>query len=210
MGAGEDIVFLERGERARGDRLRDKRELGRKEGDAPEDERVTRFGTSRGALGRGERALDEEEAAVREGRGRKTIEDWGVLLFFLPFASAVPVAVAGCLGGCGVFEGKAGDSGSGEAQRTMLTLMRLPLALPLVPVRAIPTSKGLYGLVRVRDLVALGEMARAMALRFPPVIPMRFIKSFSIAGMRIERSLRSFLLIAVFCIARVRSCNSQH
>ena len=66
----------------------------------------------------------------------------------------------------------------------------------------------LYGLVRVRDLVTLGEAARAMALRFP-VIPMRFIKLFSIAGMRIERSLRSFLLITDFCIARVRSCLSR-
>ena len=129
-GAGADFKFLERGERVMGDRLRVKYESGRREGDAPEDERVTRVGASRGAREIGGRALGEEEAAVRDGRGRKTIEDWGVLLFFLPFASAVPVAVAGCLGGCGVFEGKAGNAGSGEAQRTMLTLTLLPLLSP--------------------------------------------------------------------------------
>ena len=41
-----------------------------------------------------------------------------------------------------------------------------------------------------------------MALRFL-VMPMRFIMSFSMAGMRIERSLRSFFLLAiVFCVER--------
>jgi hypothetical protein len=84
-----------------------------------------------GVRERGERALREEEAATRDGSGRKTTEDWGVVRCFLPFASAVPLTLAGCLGGCGVLEEEAGKSGSGDAQRTRLTL--LPLLPPALP-----------------------------------------------------------------------------
>ena len=102
-------------------------------------------------------------------------------------------------------------AGSGDAQRTrsMLILLMLPSAiLPMVDcepsfLRAISTSKDLYGL-RARDLVALRDAARTTALLFL-VIPMRFIRSFSMAGMRIERSLRSFLLAIAFCVARSRA-----
>ena len=143
--------------------------------------------------------------------------------FFLPVTSAAPDAVAGCLSACGeaelVREGEAGDLGTdtdtdtGEAQR--MRLMLLPLLSPSLPsaslaasepspVRAIPTSRVLYGLRRVLDLLALGEAARAMALRCL-VIPMRFIMSFSMAGMRIERSLWRFLPAIVLCVARGRA-----
>lgn len=137
--------------------------------------------------------------------------------FVLPFASTAPVTIAtgraDCLGSCGGGEGEGGDSvnGNGEAQRTGRLL--LPPSLLLLPlpsaslvsggassVRAIPDSKLLYGLL---DLLALVEAARAMALRFLDM-PMRFIMSFSMAGMRIERSLWSFLLAADFCVERGR------
>ena len=141
--------------------------------------------------------------------------------FCLFFASAAPVTVvggAGCLDGCGEAdserEGEEGDSaiGDGEAQRTgrLLSTLLLPLSLPLSallvacessPVRAIPTSMLLYGLL---DLLALDEVARATALRFLDM-PMRFIMSFSMAGMRIERFLWSFLLAVVLCVERRRA-----
>jgi hypothetical protein len=61
---------------------------------------------------------------------------------------------------------------------------------------------GLLGLLALVEAVrVLVEAARAMALRFLDM-PMRFIMSFSMAGMRIERSLRSFLLAVVFCVER--------
>jgi len=146
---------------------------------------------------------------TRDGSGRKTMEHWGVMHCFLPFASVAPVSVAGSLGGCGeaerVRKGEVGDlgNGDGEAQRTGRLLLSLPLLLPSASLvscktsseRAMPVSKFLYGLL---DLLVLVEAARAMALRFLDT-PMRFIMSFSIAGMRIERSLCSFLLAVVLC-----------
>ena len=134
-------------------------------------------------------------------------------------ASAAPVAVAGYLGGCEeaklVRGGEVGDSGTdtGKAQRTRLMLLLLlsppPPSESLVTrepslVRAIPTSKVLYGLRRVLDLITLGEVARTMTLRCL-VIPMRFVISFSIAGIRIERSLWSSLHAIAGCVARGRA-----
>ena len=121
-------------------------------------------------------------------------------------ASVESVAVVGWLVGCREAEsvrgGEVGDSGmgTGEAQRTSLMLILLrsppppsepPVAREPCTVRPIPARKVLYGLRRGLNLLALGEVARIMA--FPClVIPKRFIMSFSMAGIRIERSLWSF------------------